>query len=272
MKTRIFVCCVTGFMILLGFSVMSVAEEVDPVVCMWTIDKSAPQTDLTLSLGQHLIVNYDVAVNATGCSEGDRTHVWDIFGETDLIYLGTIWWNPYLVFPQVFHYSKMVGPYNECGEYTVTNYVRLYPQKIDDSWDIKVYVPCQNGCTLTFGYWKTHSMYGPAPYDDAWAYVGEETPFYLSGQTWYQVLWTEPTGGNAYYILAHQYVAAKLNIFNGASSTSAVDEAIVWAENFFSSKTPSTTLSRNARRQALSVADLLDDYNNGGIGPGHCSE
>ena len=30
------------------------------------------------------------------------------------------------------------------------------------------YVPPQ-GCTLTQGYWKTHSENGPAPYDDNWA-------------------------------------------------------------------------------------------------------
>ena len=28
-------------------------------------------------------------------------------------------------------------------------------------------------CTLTQGYWKTHSSYGPAPYDVTWAILGD---------------------------------------------------------------------------------------------------
>lgn len=79
-------------------------------------------------------------------------------------------------------------------------------------------------------------------------------------------------GGNAYYILAHQYIASKLNILNGATSTSAVDAAIAWAETFFGANTPATKLSRTVRNSALSHASTLDRYNNGYIGPGHCSE
>ena len=49
------------------------------------------------------------------------------------------------------------------------------------------------------------------------------------------------TGGNAYYILARQYIAAKLNILSGAGSTAEVNAAIAWAETFFSTYTPSST-------------------------------
>jgi hypothetical protein len=138
-----------------------------------------------------------------------------------------------------------------------------------------VFIPshCGGGCTLTPGYWKTHSKYGPAPYDDLWAFIGEDTPFFLTGQSWYQVLWTSPKGGNAYYILAHHYIAATLNILHGASSTEQVNEALAWAgENFFNTYTPSSKLSTKVRQQALGYADLLDQYNNGYVGPGHCSE
>ena len=132
---------------------------------------------------------------------------------------------------------------------------------------------CSGGCTLTPGYWKTHSKYGPAPYDDTWVFIGEDTPFFLSGQSWYQVLWTSPKGGNAYYILAHHFIAAKMNLWNGASSTEQVNEALTWAEkSFFNKYKPSTKLSATVRQQALDYADLLDQYNNGYVGPGHCSE
>jgi hypothetical protein len=65
--------------------------------------------------------------------------------------------------------------------------------------------------------------------------TGLNPMIFSSGKSWLEVLKTPPKG-NAYYILAHQYIAAKLNILNGTSSTE-VDEAIAWAEGFFSTYT-----------------------------------
>lgn len=135
-------------------------------------------------------------------------------------------------------------------------------------------VPCATGCTLTPGYWKTHSKYGPAPYDDTWAQVGEDAAFFLSGQTYYQVLWTPP-GGNAYYILAHAYIAARLNQLGGADFTAA-QAAFNSATALFGTYTPAQVAamkgSSTVRQQFNSLAATLDNYNNGLIGPGHCSE
>lgn len=132
------------------------------------------------------------------------------------------------------------------------------------------------GCTLTQGFWKTHSEYGPAPFDDTWNLLpgglGADTPFLLSSQTWYEVFWANPRGGNAYYVLAHQYMAAVLNQLNGAGSTTAVDAALAWAEPFFNTSTPSSLLSKTVRQQAIYYAAILAHYNEGDIGPGHCSE
>jgi hypothetical protein len=142
------------------------------------------------------------------------------------------------------------------------------------SSSVWVLLECAEGCTLTMGYWMTHSEFGPAPYDDGWAQLanGASTLFFDSGLTWYQLFWTPPAGGNAYIQLAHQYMAAKLNILNGAATTAAVDDAIAWAEAFFPGKTPSDALSGAVRNQARSYANTLDQYNNGLIGPGHCDE
>jgi hypothetical protein len=159
----------------------------------------------------------------------------------------------------------------DAGEHVNTATIRETGQ----SDDAKVTVTCTPpgaGCTFTLGYWKTHSQYGPAAKTDpTWALIGEDTAFYLSGQTWYQVLNTSSSGGNAYYILAHQYIAAKLNILSGAGSTAAVDAAIASAETFFSTYTPSSTLSKSVRQAAIAAAGTLDAYNQGAIGPGHCS-
>jgi hypothetical protein len=180
--------------------------------------------------------------------------------------------------PKTFTYSRWIH-FDVCGDYTVDNTASFTTNDTgatgSASWTVTVHVPCAGGCTLTQGYWKTHSDRGPAPYDDGWKQVGaleEDTLFFNSGTTWYEVFWTAPAG-NAYYVLAHQYMAAKLNVLNGASSTPAVDAAIAGAEALFNAQgVNDTTLSRAERTLALAYAYTLDQYNNGYIGPGHCSE
>jgi hypothetical protein len=134
----------------------------------------------------------------------------------------------------------------------------------------------EGGCTRTIGYWKTHSEYGPAgPADPTWELVGgPDAPFFESGKTYFQVLWTPPAG-NPYYILAVQYIAAELNILAGADG-SAVAFEMVAAESLLNEYTPAEVkaLSNNDNDKKLfkSLAGILDDYNNGLIGPGHCDD
>jgi hypothetical protein len=181
--------------------------------------------------------------------------------------------------PKTYLYSRYIGPFETCGDYTVQNTASITTNDTGvistDSWTVTVLVPCAEGCTLTPGYWKTHSEFGPAPYDDTWGQLagGALTPFFLSGQGWYHVLWTPPSRGNAYYILAHQYIAVKLNILKGAASTPGVDAELAWADaEFFSIYTPSSSLTKSVRARAIACAEVLDQYNEGYIGPGHCSE
>jgi hypothetical protein len=142
-----------------------------------------------------------------------------------------------------------------------------------------VSVQCpSNGCTLTPGYWKTHSGRGPAPYDDTWKLLGaaqENTAFFLSGKTYYQALWQAPQG-NAYYILAHAWIATTLNGLNGASMPPEVMQGWQEATTLFQAWTPAQIGaqkgSQQPRKRFLELAGLLDMYNNGLLGPGHCSE
>lgn len=130
------------------------------------------------------------------------------------------------------------------------------------------------GCTYTQGYWKTHSEFGPAPYDPTWAQLanGASTAFFLSGGTWYSVFHTAPAG-NVYYSLAHQYMAAKLSILAGAAPT-AVAATITAAEALLNTYTPAQVRamkgSNPVRQQFTALAETLDRYNNGLTGPGHC--
>ncbi len=189
--------------------------------------------------------------------------------------------------PTSFTYTLEIV-YPDCGEYEFTNkasFTSLNPNGSEGtdsgeaSWTIDVHVPCVNGCTLTQGYWKTHSKKGPAPYDDTWAQLpnGENTPFFFSGKTYYQILQLAP-GGNAYYILAKQFIAAQLNLLNGATMTPEVQAAYNQAYTLFN--TPTNTpnyigsLKGNSTLRTLfiSLAATLDQYNNGLIGLGPCTE
>jgi hypothetical protein len=186
--------------------------------------------------------------------------------------------------PPTFTYSVEV-PSDHCGTFDLPNTVDLIDQHTgqsvahaSDTVHVTVTCPHVNGCTLTQGYWKTHSVYGPAAKPDpTWNLLpsGPNTTFFKSGQTWLQVFNTAPKG-NVYYILAVQYEAAVLNQLSGASSTSAVDAALADAESFFNTYTPAQAgaLGTNsaARQAALADATTLGNYNTGLIGPGHCSE
>jgi hypothetical protein len=139
------------------------------------------------------------------------------------------------------------------------------------------------GCVLTPGYWKTHSLHGPAPYDATWALVGEDTPFFLATAAdgsplgWHAVLWTAPRG-NAYFILARAWIAATLNGLNGASASTQVLDALAEAQALFESWTVEAmgALRGNQapRPRVLELAGILDMYNNGigDLGPPSCSE
>jgi hypothetical protein len=200
--------------------------------------------------------------------------------DTNVGFLGTVCAD---ATPVTFSYSLYVGLYPECGYYEVPNTASFITNDTsatgEDDWIVYIDVPCECGCTLTPGYWKTHSDYGPAPYDETWAILGgPDTLFFLSGQSYYEVLWTAPQGGNAYYILAHAYIAAELNFLNGASSTDEVDDAFAAAKALFETYSPDDVgaakgkTGKELRAQFIDLATILDDYNNGLIGPGHCSE
>ena len=115
------------------------------------------------------------------------------------------------------------------------------------------------GCTYTQGWYKNQGV-GSLPAGN----------FFKSGQTYLQVLDTPPKGGNVYYQLAHQYIAARLNR-NSASGTAAVDAALAGALVYFGIATPSATVPAGyTSAQLLAWASTLDSYNNGFTGPGHC--
>lgn len=137
------------------------------------------------------------------------------------------------------------------------------------------------GCTLTQGYWKTHSSYGPAPEDLGWLAGSENMAdwnYRGSGYTFYQVLNTPPKGGNAWFILAAQHIAAQLTWDSGRVSflPGGVYDAWFAAEQLLAAHPPTEIgkLKGNdpLRQQFLSLASTLAYLNEGNV-PGypHCS-
>ena len=191
--------------------------------------------------------------------------------------------------PKTFAYSIGIPGFAVCGPYTFTNvatYLAVDDQNDTGETDFATYtvnieVPCPQGCTLTQGYWKTHndSFWGGAPTDETWNLIGslaEEETFFLSQMTYFDVMWTS-SQGNVYFNLAHQYIAAQLNILDGADG-SAIATAFADATELFEQYTDEQIatlkgkVGKVLRAEFVRLAGILASYNEGDIGPGHCDE
>jgi hypothetical protein len=129
--------------------------------------------------------------------------------------------------------------------------------------------PCANaggGCTYTQGYWGNKpGVIWPSPYI-------RTNPFYMSGQTWQQVMNTPVNLSQGYYQLAHQYIAAVLNKANGAAVPDGVATTLDAAKDWLNLNAPLTCTANGSCGVQKSWAKILDDYNNGKYpnGPQHC--
>ena len=137
--------------------------------------------------------------------------------------------------------------------------------------------PPEEGCTLTPGYWKTHADPTKKKFDSTWNAVGgPDADFFVSGQSYIEVMNEDKSGGNAYYILAFQWIAAELNQAAGASISGAAAAAFADGEALLSTADPDVIGALQGddplRQQFISAGATLDDYNNGVIGPGHCDD
>jgi hypothetical protein len=122
-------------------------------------------------------------------------------------------------------------------------------------------------CTFTIGYWKNNT--GPG----AWPVTSLTLGTVVYNQAQLISILNQPTGGNGLVSLAHQLIPAKLNIYNGAVPTPLVSATIAAADAQIGalvippvgggSLTPGSTAAKT---------QILDDFNNGITGPGHCND
>lgn len=123
------------------------------------------------------------------------------------------------------------------------------------------------GCVRTQGYWGNKpGVIWPAPYD-------RDAAFFGSGLTWQEIM-DSPTRGDAYLILAHQYIAAVLNRAAGASAPAAVQGVISGATTWFGSGVELGDCRAGGCPVQRAWAAVLDAYNNGLYpgGPKACDE
>lgn len=130
----------------------------------------------------------------------------------------------------------------------------------------------ESDCRYTQGYWQNRAQNTSDTTYAAWIFLSQQ-PFYQSGKTYAEVLVVAPRG-NAYWILAHQLVAAEANLLNGADSSGAPADAIAMAQELMRTYTPAqiAAIPKNSELRAdfVELAAILDDWNNGLIGTGIC--
>jgi hypothetical protein len=122
--------------------------------------------------------------------------------------------------------------------------------------------PLAANCTYTQGYWKNHTGVWPV------SSLTLGTVNYSAIQL--LAILQEPAEGNPLLILAHQLIAAKLNIANGADPSAAVAMISAADAEIGNQVCPPIGGGSLSSSPAVDYANALDDFNNGLVGPGHC--
>jgi len=122
------------------------------------------------------------------------------------------------------------------------------------------------GCTYTLGYWKTHCNWPVTSLT-----LGQKS----YNQADLTTILKSSVSGNGLISLAHQLIAAKLNIANGASTTPEVASNLAAADALIGSLVvPPIGSGYLAPGLTSSFESVLDTYNNGlaSGGPAHCGD
>jgi hypothetical protein len=117
-------------------------------------------------------------------------------------------------------------------------------------------------CTFTLGFWKTH----PSAWPVNSLMLGNVN--YTKAEL-LTILGTS-VGGNGLVSLAHQLIAAKVNIANGADPTAAAATIAAADAQIGNLVVPPVGSGYIHPSQTSTKTQSLDDYNNGISGPGHC--
>lgn len=153
--------------------------------------------------------------------------------------------------------------------------------EVNDMWDAGLML-VDSGCTRSKGYWKNHAGFGPQPdmiTDLLPIWLGTDdgdksmavTDAQIAVDVLHQHTYGEPRNGITK--LYAQLLAAKLNVASGAAADD-IGDIIAEADDFLAMYdwTDWGNLDQNQKHMVLGWKDMLDDYNNGQIGPGYCGD
>lgn len=120
--------------------------------------------------------------------------------------------------------------------------------------------PESQGCVYGLGYWRNH----PGAWPVQALTLGKET--YTQAEL--LDLLNELNGGDASLILAQQLIAAELNVTDGADSSAVagiIATANAWIANYAGRLAYGVKPSSPQGQQAVALANVLDQYNNGNL-------
>jgi hypothetical protein len=138
---------------------------------------------------------------------------------------------------------------------------------LSDQTDLAWYItpPPVCNCTYTQGYWKNH--------EEAWLVDTLMLGTRTYPQTQLLSILEQPVQGNGLISLAHQLIAAKLNIAKGASAPAGVTTTITSADTLIGGLViPPIGSGYLVPSATNGLTNALDDYNKGVVGPGHCTD
>jgi len=161
-----------------------------------------------------------------------------------------------------------------------TDCFMLEPGDEITAWDAGLFA--FDGCTYSKGYWKNHAGFGPQSDElskllpiwlgnDGGGKSMAVTDAQIAVDVLGQHVYGHPRNGIAK--LYAQLLAAKLNIVNFANPED-IHEVIEEADSFLADHDYMDweSLEKVHRQMVLGWKDMLDQYNNGVIGPGHCDD
>ncbi len=125
-------------------------------------------------------------------------------------------------------------------------------------------------CTFTQGYWKTHGPIPTGNNSNEWPVTSLTLGTVSYTDLELLAIFNKPGAGNGLIILAHQLIAAKLNVAAGADATDATS-AIAAADALIGGLVvPPVGAGSLAPAATSALVTTLSAYNEGLTGPGHC--
>jgi hypothetical protein len=135
-------------------------------------------------------------------------------------------------------------------------------------------LPCTEPqtCTYTQGFWKTHGPAAKGGNTNEWPVTSLTVGSVVYTDVQLQSIFDQAPGGNGLVSLAHQLIAAKLNVASGADATD-VAAAIAAADLLIGANVIPPVGGGSLDPSVTSpLTESLADYNEGKTGPGHCGK